>query len=504
MNTAMVLRDHQTKALSAIAQAVRGIINLPTGTGKSLIQARAIAQEIKKSPGQNGVYVILSPRILLSNQLLDDVRKDLMKAKVDAQYLVVHSGNGDYEADEQLRVDMGLVYRETDSTTKIAMIKEAHRKAHEEKVPLVVSCTYHSFERIVDSGIPLKAIHCDEAHYLVQERFQWIATLDNAPAFFYTATMRVTRSDDGIGMNNKERFGEVIAQALPIEMINAGEIVRPRLHIVDMADQPEGDEGDALAIVEAFREHRSLLNVGAKLLVVAKGQEHLQKLVSSKQIKQLLDTMPNLRLFDITSDYGARINGAVVKRQRWFKELKELTDSDQAIIMHVDILTEGIDMPGITGTMPLDSLAKSKFLQTLGRATRLHVGDRSRLYNKELKADDLKNFVKPYAYVVVPAYGSFGEDLQEEIREMITELRTYGFNPSEDIVIKQKRGKQVPVPIESVNKLDTNVKNFFDFITTVVHEIEEQEEVDALAAQRKNLIAKEGARGLAKFLCGLK
>lgn len=503
MNEMMTLREHQSKALKAIAQAVRGIINLPTGTGKSLIQARAIAEEIKKSSKQGGVYVILSPRILLSNQLLNDVRVDLMKAKIDAQYLVVHSGNGDYEAEEQLRIDMGLVFRETDNTTKISEIKRSHNKAREEKVPLIISCTYHSFERIIDSGIPLKVIHCDEAHHLVQERFQWIAALDKARTYFYTATMRVTSSDDGVGMNNKERFGEVIAQALPIEMINAGEIVRPRLHVVDMAEQPEGDEGDALAVVEAFREHRSLLNVGAKLLVVAKGQEHLQKLVTSKQIKQLLVTTPGLRLFDISSDYGARINGTVVKRQQWFKELKTLTDSDQAIIIHIDILTEGIDVPGITGVMPLDDLKKAKFLQTLGRATRLHVNDRTRLYNNEINVKELENFIKPYAYVVVPAYGTFGEDLQENIREMIAELRSYGFDPREDIIIKQKRGKQIPVPIETVNKLDTNIKNFFNFITTVYHEIEEQESANAITEQRKSLIAKEGVRGLAKFLCEL-
>lgn len=493
-----VLRPHQTKALKAIASAVRGIINLPTGTGKSLIQSRAIAQAIKAAPGKNGVHVILSPRILLSNQLLEDVRGDLMHSKVDAQYLIVHSGNGKYEADEALRIDMGLPYRETDNTTSSKAIAAAQQKAKNEKVPLVVSCTYHSYDKIVNSGIPIKELHCDEAHYLVQEQFSWIATLDKLNAFFYTATMRVTSSDDGVGMNNTKRFGKVIAQALPIEMIEAGEIVRPRMHVVDMQEHPQNDEGDALAVVEAFREHRSLLNVGAKLLIVSKGSEHLQKLVTSKQIKQLLDTTPSLKVFDISTEYGARINGVTVKRQDWFKQLKGLTDLDQAIIMHIDIIAEGIDVPGITGIMSLNSLAKSKFLQTLGRATRLHVTDRDRLYKGKMKASDTDtSFIKPYAWIIIPAYGTFGEDLRKEVENMIIELRSYGFNPSEDVFIKQKRGKQVPEPMVVVNKPTKNVRDFFNFITVVEHDIESKEEANTvLTMVVKAKSPRDIARGL--------
>lgn len=480
--TIKTLREHQTGSLSAIASAVRGIVNLPTGTGKTLIQSRAIMSEIQSAQSGGNVYVIVSPRILLSNQILENVRTDLMLHSTDAQYLVVHSGSGNYDAELKLLRESNLPFRETANTTSTIEIRDAYNRAVAEGVPLVISSTYHSFERIRDAGVPLTTVYCDEAHYLVTENFSAISEIPGR-AFFFTATMRNTASEDGIGMNNVERFGEVIYSKKPVEMIEAGEIVRPRLHLVDMKDQPESDEADALAVVEAFKEHRSIVHTGAKLLVVAKGVTHLNAIVNSEVLARLRRVTPNLTVFDISSEYEARINGETVTRSVFFKRMQNLTDADLAIIIHIDILAEGIDVPGITGVMPFNNLKKSKFLQTLGRATRLHNTDRARLYSGEIKFDALDEFVKPYSYVVVPVYGSMGDDLRSSVREMILEMRGFGFNPSEDIVVKASRGKLVPAPIGTVNELVDRFRDVFDFITSVIHDVEEAEEADALCAE---------------------
>lgn len=483
-----ILRPQQTEALEAIENNNRGIINLPTGTGKTLIQSRAIANDVKKAVKRCGVYVILSPRILLSNQILEEVQRDLTLNSVDAHYHVVHSGKDDYDRNTlALLRSLGkdaVTYRQIKSGTSSKDIIEQYNSARKDKVPLIISSTYHSFGRVIASKIPITVIHCDEAHYLVTDSFEWISALDNLRAYFYTATTRETPSkEDGIGMNNEERFGKIIAQKTPLEMIEAGEMVRPRLHLVDMQDQPQDDSGDALAIVEAFKEHKSLCNVGAKLLVVAKGQEHIQNLMNSKVFAQLRRTRPNLKMFDITSEYGARVNGIKVSRDIFFKELRNMTDSDDAIIVHYDILTEGIDVPGITGVMLFNSMKKSKFLQTNGRASRLHSIDRARLYSGEITPSQLDEMVKKYSYVIVPVYGSLGDDLKANVRDIITELRSYGFKPSEDIVIKQKRGKQLPVSFELTTSPTKAAKDFFDFATTVIHDLEDEEKADLLAEQ---------------------
>lgn len=47
---------------------------MPTGTGKTFVQAGIIAEDIISNPGFR-VYVINAPRIMLSYQLLEEVFK---------------------------------------------------------------------------------------------------------------------------------------------------------------------------------------------------------------------------------------------------------------------------------------------------------------------------------------------------------------------------------------------------------------------------------------------
>lgn len=475
------LRDHQTGAIASLSDAVRGTINLPTGTGKTLIQSRAIVNAINDDPTSK-VYVILSPRILLSNQLMGDVKNDLVINKQDCQYLVVHSGPAESEY-SSLEEELNIPYRETPSTTSHQGIIDEYKKAQREKVPMIISGTYHSADRIVGSGIPVEILFCDEAHYLVQEQFSWIVS-DPFPAnrsYFFTATLRETPSNEGLGMNNSTLFGEVLYQKLPIDLINAGEMVRPRMHIVDMSHDPEGEEGDGLAVAEAFIEHQSNINVGAKLLVVSKdGSDNLNALVTHPEIQRLLNVRPSLRIFDVSSEYGARIDGECTSRKEFLDKLRSMKDSDEAIIIHYDILSEGIDVPGITGVMPLRSLKKSKFLQTLGRSTRLHNNDRKRLYDGTMMSDELPKFVKPYAWLIIPIYGSIGDDLYAEMKEMVRELRNYGFNPVEDVFVKQKRGKSQLVQIQPTSVPTKAMTSLLEFSATVIHDIEDEDEAQLI------------------------
>ena len=168
---------HQIEAISAIQRNKEGIVWLPTGTGKTLIQALAIAGSIKlawewlKENGKTEdvpVFATLSPRILLTNQLYDDISEILSENKEDVQTLIVHSGR----AKENLK---NPIYREIKSTTSSVEIKNQYERAKAEKVPLIIYGTYDSSERIVKSGIPVYMLCCDEAHNLVNNEFEWIA-----------------------------------------------------------------------------------------------------------------------------------------------------------------------------------------------------------------------------------------------------------------------------------------------------------------------------------------
>jgi type I site-specific restriction endonuclease len=216
------------------------------------------------------------------------------------------------------------------------------------------------------------------------------------------------------------------------------------------------------------------------MLIVTKGSEHLDKLVKSAEIQRLRRQRPNLTIFDISSKYEPRINGDVVNRNVFLSRLRNLKDYDEALILHIDILTEGIDVPGITGVMIMNDLGPAKFLQTLGRATRLYPGDRARLYKSEMVPSDLDEFVKPYAWVIVPSYGEIGDDLRATIVEMVVNLRTFGFIPSEDVVTKLLRGSQLPEQIGTINQKDKRAAMLVEFFDDIKHEIESAENADRI------------------------
>ena len=499
----MELRPHQIEAIEAINKSLEGIIHLPTGTGKTNIQAVAISENISNAKvwlnessmsSETPVFVVLAPRILLSNQLFMKVREILSDKKIDAHYLIVHSGKTQDDI-ERRKKSLDLPYRELKSTTKKAVVQDEYRKAKEENVPIIIFGTYDSAERIIQAGIPVYMVCCDEAQYLVSTEFGWISdeTSDEDEKFFpayrkyyFTATTKETPSDEGLGMNNSNKFGTIIYSKTPLEMIQMGEIIRPRIHLVNVSNPEEITSDlskDVNAIIESFREHLINVNVGAKMLVVTKGSEHLNDIVSHPKMMDFLDIRVNMKIFDISSAYNPRINGEVVSREFFLKSLQSLTDTDEAIIFHINILTEGIDVPGITAVMPMNTMGLSKFLQTLGRATRLHIKDRAKLYASKLGWNELERFIKPYAWVIIPVYGTIGDDLRAELSEIIYSLRNFGFKASEDVVIKEDKGKAMPQSLAGINHRDHRAKDLLDSLVEIEHNIEVKEEADKLRVE---------------------
>lgn len=351
-----------------------------------------------------------------------------------------------------------LGYRELKATTSSAEIHIAYKQAQRAGVPLVISAVYDSMMRIDNANIPVDVLHCDEAHYLIQPDFAWIPS--DFPAnkmYFYTATLRVTKSEDGLGMNNEDRFGPVLYQKSPEEMIKAGELIKPRILITPTSIPVTSDDiVNPLAIVEAFEQHSSLVNIGAKMLVVTNNSKSLDALVSSPDIQQLFVDRAGLTIFDISSKHEPRINGSIVDRVEFLTVLQGLSDEDEALIFHIDILTEGIDVPGITGVMMLNDLGPAKFLQTLGRATRLHPDDRERLYAGEIKPTDTKKMIKPFAWLIVPLFGNrVTTEWHDSMVEAVTNLQTFGFDVRRDVIVIPELG---PLMGREFSQIDQQVR----------------------------------------------
>jgi hypothetical protein len=325
--------------------------------------------------------------------------------------------------------------------------------------------------------------------------FTWIAEKP-FPAerrYFFTATPHHTDSERSVGMNNEEYFGKVLYNESPAALIDKGEMVRTRMHLVDFEDGRHGDYADGYAIVDAFIQHASMTNVGAKMLVVAKdGSDHLDMIAGHEDIMRLQSIRPKLRIFDISSKFGGRVNGEEVGREVFLETLRSLQDEDEAIIIHHSILTEGIDVPGITGVMPLINMKKSKFCQTNGRATRLHPNDRAKLYGGMITPEQLDWMIKPNSWLIIPVYADDAEEKAINMIDMIYNLRSHGFDPHQDIFVKPRHGAKGNL-IESVDYTNTKDTRFDGFmkekVGKLIHTFESKENARILYEEVQNFKA---------------
>ena len=488
------LYDYQSEAVSATDKNKKGIVCMPTGTGKTFVQAAVIAKQILKTKGKFGIYVINAPRIMLSYQLLKEVYTFLTQAGISARYMSVHSGGSvDLQDLEKIRVDANfnegtnIQFAEIENGTSPTLINEFVEKAKREDLPVVIFSTYNSAERINDA-IPAEKISIvmnDEAQYLVQEQFYDIIHLLNYDrCYFFTATTIHTPSDKGRGMNNKDSYGEVIYLMTPRQAIDRGKMVRPRMHFVIPVGQETYTKDDfqnsiGKIISESFAQHNYAIGQfsKAKMLVSVKGVGDIQKFFESKEYSGLIRT--GVKVYAVASDekIGNNINGEKVSRREFLNRLKEdgKNPAQEILILHYDILAEGIDVPGITGILPLRTLGKAKFLQTFGRAARLDIMDRERISKGEITPNDLEEMNKPYAWVIVPTILHEDADDKEHIGNLITELRDYGFKPSQDVVsTNMANGLPTVEAPESLNNVKKNSPNIGQYIDKVEASYEEE------------------------------
>lgn len=509
-----LLYDYQQETLASMEKSDKGIICLPTGTGKTMIQAAFISSRIEKTGGFS-IYVINAPRIMLSYQLLREAYKFLTLSGIEAKYCCVHSGGPtDIEDLEKIRISANtslespIPYSDILSGTSVSIISEAIKKASELDVPLIFFSTYNSAERIQEAldttPYHIDTVVNDEAHYLVQERFHDVLHSLNAKrCYFFTATTIHTPSDNGRGMNNTESYGEMIYSMTPLEAIQRGKMVPPRIQFVISKSghkykKEDFDKSLGLIIRESFEHHRGrpdCLN-SSKMLISAKGVGDIKKFMESSEYWGMINS--GIKIYAIASDesIGNNINGIKVSRQKFLSELKkDGTDENlNLIVIHYDILAEGIDISGFTGIMPLRNLTKSKFLQTYGRAARLHPDDRLALEKSEITPMERNKFKKPYAWVIIPTILSEDLDNRENVASIIKELRSYGFLLSELMIVTEEvNGIGKTEGPEALIELKKKSKSMGLFIEEVdsIYESDKEAEIESERRNKLNSLKPE-------------
>jgi superfamily II DNA or RNA helicase len=479
------LYDYQKEILEITKQNNKGIICLPTGTGKTFCQASIIADDIINSQTKD-IYVVNAPRILLSYQLLKETYSFLINLNIEARYMFVHSGGSlDEKELEEIRMTSDIPYSQILSGTNINQIQEIIQTSKKQNLPLIFFSTYNSANKIEiareKENVDIKIVLNDEAHYLIQEQFHNIIhILKSNKYFFFTATTIHTPSDKGKGMNNVDIYGELLYYMSPREAIDKGKMVRPRIHILTTKDVYSSDDfKNSLnkIIYEAFIEHKSIIKIKPKLLISVKGTLDIKKFLISNEYKILRELGVNIYAISSNPEIGNNINNNQVNRQTFLKSLKEFGEkpNEELIVLHYDILSEGIDISGFTGLLPLRTLSKSKFLQTYGRCARLYKTDKLLIENKLIDVNDLDNLNKPYSYIIIPNVIQSENDDKENLKNLIYELRDYGFKPYEDILsINYINGIPKPELLEGMNTLISKFPNIGELIENIESVIEDE------------------------------
>ena len=383
------LRPHQQRALDAMAEHKKGQIIVPTGGGKTMIMIQH-AQRV-----QGKTIVVVAPRILLAKQL----RSEFLE-HIDCDYLHVHSGekNGTTNPDEIRRWEQYNYHR-----------------------PKLIFTTYHSLNRVISSGIDIDCAYLDEAHNSVAKSFfRSVAACSKLSEHFYsfTATPRIARKHDR-GMNNADVYGTIIENTPAPELMANGSIIPPKLVPF------KTDSDDAENLLNTVDELQ-----GDKILVSApRIKRFIAMLYKTDLVNQLKQR--GYHVLHITSKYGAYIGEKKVDRETFFQALKDW-GADKAkkfIVFHYSILSEGIDVRGLTHSILLRNLGIVEMAQTIGRVIRMDRQDTKSIQDGTLLAGNFHMYHKPCGFVSVPVPSNSNSKIVARLQKVTNSIFIDGIPP---------------------------------------------------------------------------
>jgi predicted helicase len=413
-------RPHQQEILDALSQHEKGIVTCPTGGGKTF----AMITDSRRFLTPGNVVVVVVPQLLLSGQLFNEFDKHLND--VNFMYRQISSEGKTFQRDRK-----GLKFRMTPpqpATTIVEEIRDTYRVAQKAQLPLILFVTYDSLKRIVSAEIPVTTVYYDEAHNAVEsDHFPAVEGMSRIADnnYYFTATPKYTQSGSktGAGMNNVSVYGEQIVNVNFKDLVNRGIIVRPVIHLLQSDAQSRNlDEVsvdvDALMETVNYYETQHYETGAHKILVACRGTKSIQA------IRKSILKWANGKGYDvltIDSVNGGYINEKKVcsgnDKGKFIVKLNELGQdlTQKMIVLHYDMLGEGIDVKAFTGTLFLRNMAsRIKSVQAMGRVIRKSPG-------------------KKCGIVTIVQHADETDEVQKCLYDILNELLTQGV-PVSDIL----------------------------------------------------------------------
>ena len=380
-----VLRAHQESAIVNMNHYDKGVIVMPTGSGKTYTIADDInTQNLKGSQ----VSVVVGPTIVLTNQL----SREIVEYIDDADIMHVHSGESG-------------CFTSTDSLDIAAWVAL-------QKNNVVIFTTYHSLHRVVESEIVIDTIYYDEAHNSIKR--QWFGDVEKLSdvakrCYYFTATPKHSLTPDKPGMNNEDVYGDIICEVPTTTMIDEGYIVPPTLHTITVDNIVSGKYPAEVDITQLLNAIKTCdLN---QVLVSCKNTTQLYHISTSERFKSYC-WHNDYTVYSICSKYGCFIDDKKVRRDYMMKHMKK--NNGKFVLFHIETLCEGINLPNLDGIVLLKKLSTIKMVQSIGRVLRRSEG-------------------KTEGKVILPLYSKYLTKAETPVMNLMTSVYTDGATPVEYI-----------------------------------------------------------------------
>jgi len=393
------LRPHQQRALDALAENTKGIVVFPTGGGKTNV---AIYDAIRVFQSKTPMtVVVVAPRLSLISQLSREFMEHIDQHVEDVSVLQVSSGNFGWP-----------------STTNPDLIDRWESTVMGHKI---IFTTYKSLPRIVESGIHINTIYFDEAHNSVRSDYfesTEYMSYEADRCYFFTATPKVSESEDRPGMNEEYVYGKILCSIPAPELIDNGFIVPPKVKTVKIERSKNTDPTEAIRddIVNAIRD------LGLeKIMVCAKSTTAIISLMGTTDFMEVVQSQ-GFHVMFITSRHGAFIDGKKVSKEDFFSTLNAWgKETDRKfVVLHHSILGEGINVSGLEAVMFMRGMDTVGIGQTVGRTLRLDHRDAEAIASGEVSPGALEDYHKPYGMVVVPVSCKRTERAARSIEEVVS------------------------------------------------------------------------------------
>jgi len=311
LNDKVILRDYQKECIEKIRQSGNIIVSLPTGTGKNII--------IINSLKENKKYLILVPRIILMEQLHDEIIK--FRPKLKSKIQLISGINNKFNVSKDIAI---CVFNSVNAIKDFSAFEKIYiDEAHHINTPIIYCCDTEDEdeddEELQDTTTYIQIIKTLTKY---NNNVYLSATIDKVTGFeYYNKDIR--------------------------EMIQFKYLCDYAIHIPIFSDDPNNKQ---------ICEH--LLKNYRNIIIYCNSQKE------GKIINELMNQLQGNSSAYVDCKTPKNMRNAIVNKYK---------SGEIPFLINVRILVEGFDAPITKGVCFLHlPQSRTTVIQIIGRALRLH------------------------------------------------------------------------------------------------------------------------------------